>query len=71
MFVVPFTYSLQARYLVEHDGASGTTLIAIAISTQVDIGSSRFERSERCISKRSDGESVKHLETLTTNRDVS
>ena len=63
----PYRYSLQARYLVEHDGASGTTLIAIAILNAVGYWIFRGSNGQKDAFRRDpDGESVKHLETLTT-----
>ena len=64
---VPFTYSLQARYLVEHDGVSGNMLIAIAILNAVGYWIFRGSNGEKDSFRRDpEGESVKHLKTMTT-----
>jgi len=64
---VPFTYSLQARYLVEHDGAKGTMLIAIAILNAFGYWVFRGSNGQKDAFRRDpNGESVKHLETMTT-----
>lgn len=64
---VPFTYSLQARYLVEHKGATGNTLILIAALNIVGYWIFRGSNGQKDAFRRDpNSESVKHLETLTT-----
>jgi len=65
---VPFTYSLQARYLVKNSpGLSVPTLVAICILNFVGYGIFRMANLEKDMFRRDpDGDEVKHLKTMTT-----
>lgn len=67
---VPFTYSLQARYLVDHDPNLGIyALMGIIFTNFVGYSIFRGANSQKDAFRRNpDGEDVKHLQFLQTKR---
>jgi delta14-sterol reductase len=67
---VPFTYSLQARYLVTHDpGLSNITLFCIALLHAVGYTIFRGANSQKDAFRRDpDSDEVKHLKFIQTKR---
>jgi delta14-sterol reductase len=67
---VPFTYSLQARYLVDHDPNLGIyALMGIVCTNFVGYSIFRGANSQKDAFRRNpDGEDVKHLQFLQTKR---
>eukprot|EP00667_Euglena_gracilis_P014036 EG_transcript_14505 len=67
---VPFTYSLQARYLVDHDpGLSWPALVAITALQVLGFTVFRRANSQKDAFRRDpDGPAVRHLRSLQTKR---
>ena len=67
---VPFTYSLQARYLVDHDPSlSVVALLAILFTNFVGYSIFRGANSQKDAFRRDpNGDTVKHLQYLQTKR---
>eukprot|EP00939_MAST-03C_sp_MAST-3C-sp1_P001350 g1350.t1 len=66
---VPFTYSLQARYLVENDGAQGLALVAIGALNVLGYWIFRGSNGQKDTFRRDPTDpSVAHLETISTKR---
>ena len=66
---VPFTYSLQARYLVENDGAEGYALVAICILNAIGYWIFRGSNGQKDTFRRDPKDpAVRHLETISTKR---